>query len=38
MRSHVPKFDDTSKAYIMICNDWALSCRNYGLSVELKIG
>lgn len=21
MRSHVPKFDDTSKAYIMICND-----------------
>jgi len=38
MRLHVPNFDDTSKAYKMISSNWALSCRNYSLSVELEIG
>jgi hypothetical protein len=38
MRLHVPNFDDTSKAYKMTSSNWALSCRNYSLSVELEIG
>lgn len=37
MRPHVFKFDDTSKVDEIVCNDWVLSCRNYGLVLSWRL-